>query len=673
MVSIGSSGPVQPQLVDAAARAHLLELIRRAPSFVPTWLRTRGDAGDALVRLFGAQIQPLLDRVNRLPEKALVEFLRVAGIQQLPGNIAAALLVFKATDGAPQAASVPRGFQVGANAADGSQGLVIFETSRGVDVIPGEIAQAAAQVGRLLTTVPDATAGTLFRPFGDRAIAGRAFLIGINSPIAPSRPVSLGFIVAAAPGAPPPVSAGGVQPPAIKLPPLLEWEVLDGASFVPVEVIVDETAGLARSGVVELRPPSRWRAGMPQGSDSDTALYWVRVRIVHGSYDEPPELTRVLLNAARADAAETIRSETLEHVSGSENQMRVARRPVIPGTLILEILEGAATGDLLDPESAGESLDEGATGVRRWTEVPDLSVHGPNDRVFVLDPLTGEVTFGDGRHGAALPPGFRHVRAASYRIGGGSRGAVDVDAITTLVSSAPFLRGVTNPERASGGVDMEFREAAILRGPEEIRARGRAVTERDYELLARRAAGASVARAHAVSGFHPVLPGAAIPGVVGVFVIPAGRVQGGPPVADEATLRAVAEYLAREVAPAGVDVVAAAPRFHRTRVEMRVQIADPAADVGEVVRRVIEELNLYFDPIRGGDDGSGWPFGGPIRYMALLRRVLTRVPSVSAIPRANLVLDGARFQSCVDVPISRQGLLWSESHEVTIELPEATA
>ena len=670
MVPDGPAGAVRPQLVEPAARAHLLELIARAPSFVPEWIRTPGDAGDALVRLFGSQVQPLIERVNRIPEKTLVEFLRIAGIQQLPGGTAEALLTLEASKGATSA-FVGRNFQIGAAPADGSQGLVVFETTRDVNVTPGTIAEAAVQQGRIVTAIDDPAKGEPFRPFGDRAIAGRAFLIGIEADAAPGPTVTLGFAVAAAPGSPPPVSAGGVQPAPVVLSPVLQWEVLDGTTYLPAEVIVDETSGFAVSGIVELQAPRVWRAGRPLGSDGDTNLFWVRVRIVHGSYEQPPELSRVMLNAVRAVAAETIRNETLEHVAGVEHVMRVARTPVIPGSLAIEIDEGAATGDLLDPDAP---FDGGATlqAVRMWTEVTDLSAYGPNDRVFTLDPLTGEVTFGDGHHGAALPRGFRHVTASSYRVGGGARGAVDAGAVKTLIHSAPFLRGATNPDRAAGGTDLEPRERAILRGPEEIRARGRAVTTRDYELMARRAPGASVARAHAVSGLHPVLPGVPIPGVVGVFVVPAGRVEGAP-VADEQTLRAVAGFLSESVAPAGVEVVAAAPRFHRVRAEVRVQIADPAADVGDTVRRVIEELNRYFDPIAGGDDESGWTFGGPVRHMPLLRRLLSRVATASAIPRINLVLDGARFASCTDVPISPQGLLWPDTHEVTVEAAERSA
>src|SRR6185369_16312567 len=120
-----------------------------------------------------------------------------------------------------------------------------------------------------------------------------------------------------------------------------------------------------------------------------------------------------------------------------------------------------------------------------------------------------------------------------------------------VLSSVPFIKKVTNPWPANGGLDTEKREQTLKRGPQEIRARGRAVTTADYALLAREAEGALIERAHAVSGLHPAFPGRPIPGVVGVFVVPPDRGEGPPPIADEDTLRAVATHLSKFAAPAG--------------------------------------------------------------------------------------------------------------------------
>jgi predicted phage baseplate assembly protein len=672
-----------PELVPSTPRPILRALGSRIAGFTPEWTRrTDDDAGVALIRLFGSQLQPLLERLDRLPEKAFVEHLRRAGVTGRPATAARVMLQLEAARGAPRSVLVPRGFQVGAAPADGSEGLAVFETESDLYVLPGEIAEVWVQEGRSFREVEEPAGPAPFRPFGDRPIAGRALLVGIASAVVPGPVCSLGIGVAAPPGAPPPASAGGLVPVPPPAAAVLRWEVFDGGAFDPAEVIADGTRSFQRSGVVELRVPRGWRSGRPAGLDGEDALYWLRLRLVHGTLAEPPSLSTLRLNVVPALAAETVQGEVLEHVPGRERVMRLRRTPVLPGSLVLEVFEGGASGDLFDlpeedpaavgavAENGGAEAAAGAGGdARRWREVSDLSAYGPADRVYTLDAATGEVTFGDGLHGAAVPPGFRNVRAVAYRVGGGRAGAVAADEVKTLLHSAPFLIRASNPLPASGGADAEPRTETLLRGPEEIRARERAVTERDYELLALAAPGAEAARAHAVSGLHPALGGLPIPGVVGVFVVPPDRGEG-PPTADEATLAAVADHLARRAAPAGVEVVAAPVRYHRVRAELRVVLADPSADVGRVLRRVLDALDDYFHPLTGGEEGRGWPFGGAVRHVPLLRRVLIRVPEVGAIPSLVLVVDGVRHPTCTDVAISAHGLLWPDGHEVVPETAE---
>ena len=108
----------------------------------------------------------------------------------------------------------------------------------------------------------------------------------------------------------------------------------------------------------------------------------------------------------------------------------------------------------------------------------------------------------------------------------------------------------------------------------------------------------------------------------------------------------------------------------KLRAELRVVLADPSADVGQALRRVLDELDAYFHPLTGGEDGRGWPFGGAVRHVPLLRRILSRVPEVAAIPGLGLGIDGVRHPTCTDVAISAHGLLWPDGHEVVPEAAE---
>lgn len=707
----GPLGP-QPQLAEAARQAVQAELLARRQGFTPQWTPRHGDAGLALVRLFSEQMEPVLERVNRLPEKAAVEFLGVAGIGPLPARAAETLLEFEVDDAAPRSVLVPRGFQVGASPAGGGE-PVTFETQRTLFAAPATITKLVSQRGVAFEELaqpeePDEP-GAGFRPFGRRSAAGMTLWIGLSPTEAEIGPtLTLGIGVAAPPASPPPVGLGGVVPLPVQPAPLLRWLVADGGRVEPAEVVLDETARLSRSGVVELRLPRRWRPSPPPGmrveAPAGTAAQgrWIGLRIIYGTFPKEPVLSYVRLNVARARAARTIRDEALAPVpNGDGRRWRLSQKPVLPGTLILEVDDGGSAGadesaasvsapvaSSAQQESASDALaaadsdstetpapaesggDAGSTDpggrrrVRRWREVETLATHGADAEVFVLDAAAGEVTFGDGRHGATPPPGFRHIRAASYQAGGGAAGSVEAGAASAMLSSARHLTAVKNPAPAAGGTDREAHAAALRRGPQELRSRGRAVTAGDYALLARRAAGADVRRAHAVSGLHPAAPGRPVPGVVAVFVVPPDPQNGTPPTPSEHALRAVAGFLSRDAAPAGVEVVAAAPRYHAVRVDTGVRI-DPAADAGETVGRILRTLDRYLHPLDGGDDGRGWPFGGTVRYAPLLRLVAS-VRGVAAVATLNLTADGFRLPACADYTPSPHSLLWPQGHEVAV-------
>jgi len=375
------------------------------------------------------------------------------------------------------------------------------------------------------------------------------------------------------------------------------------------------------------------------------------------------------LNTAEAVASRTIRDEVLQAIEDSDGQgFQLSQTPVVPGSVVIEVEESAVFEEsssleleFLEPELfVHRSGDEAQSGTT-WKEVNDLTEHGPDDRVFTLDSTTGVLSFGNGLNGKAVPPGFRNVVATRYSSGGGDVGEMEIGDVATLLSSVPFLTGATNEQRSTGGTNSESRLSAMRRGPQEIRARGRAVTTDDYALMALRTPGAKIARAHAVDGYDPRFPGAPIPGTVGVLIITPPQPDGAP-MPDEAMLRAVAEFLSGQVAPAGVEVVAGAPEFQGIRSEVSI-VVTPGADVGSTIRGVLAELDKYFDPLLGGDSGDGWPFGGKIRYTALLR-TLVRIPGVAAVPRVNLVLDGFRDPSCSDVAIRNNALLWPGGHQV---------
>ncbi len=166
---------------------------------------------------------------------------------------------------------------------------------------------------------------------------------------------------------------------------------------------------------------------------------------------------------------------------------------------------------------------------RQWEIVDSFADHGPDDRVVILDAAAGEIEFaplvrledGSLRAYGAMPAGpGRRSASANHAIGGGGDGNVRARTLTSLRSSIPFVRGVTNRHPASDGVDAESVDEAQVRGPLMLRTRSRAVTAEDFELLTREAA-PEIARVRSIPATS-----AADAGTVTVCIVPAAARDG---------------------------------------------------------------------------------------------------------------------------------------------------
>ena len=112
------------------------------------------------------------------------------------------------------------------------------------------------------------------------------------------------------------------------------------------------------------------------------------------------------------------------------------------------------------------------------------------------------------------------MRFTKYRTGGELKGNVGKNSVTVLKSSIPYVAEVKNAAPAIGGEDAETLEMLMVRGPQMLRARSRAVTTEDYEYLAKEAT-PEVARARCI----PPTPEevASGKGVIKVLLVPETR------------------------------------------------------------------------------------------------------------------------------------------------------
>jgi predicted phage baseplate assembly protein len=266
----------------------------------------------------------------------------------------------------------------------------------------------------------------------------------------------------------------------------------------------------------------------------------------------------------------------------------------------------------------------------------------------------------------ATPPKGATLRVRRYRTGGGSIGNVAPNTITVLQSPIPLVASVTNLLPALGGVDGESVEEAKVRGPLMLRTRNRAVTVEDFEFLARQAA-PEIARIKC-----SVDSTGADAGAVRVLIVPDAplyeqRIEFRDLVPDAETGRRIEQFL-EERRVIGTRVRIEPPSYLGIKVEAQVR-ARPTADPARVTQDALRALYRYFNPLVGGPDGTGWPFGRPVQ-LGEVYGILQSVRGLDFVEAAVVMrtnpITGETFDPQDRIDLAPTNLVFSYEHAVEV-------
>jgi predicted phage baseplate assembly protein len=465
-----------------------------------------------------------------------------------------------------------------------------------------------------------------------------------------------------------PAGGAGIDP---TLPPYM-WEASTGDAemrWAPCELESDTTRGLNSPGVIQLHLPRMGRL-----LANEQSLYWVRTRVIdHAGPNMPegmrpyrvsPRLRRVEAETwggtTPATHAQVIREEVLGRSDGAPGQRyELQMKPVLD-------------------RSPGEHVVVLSDGQRQhWTEVHDFADSRAVDRYYTLDSVTGEIRFGpairqpDGtmKLFGAIAPRFSTVIMSRYRYGGSQLGNVQAGVLNTLKTAIPYIDRVVNRRDAVGGLDAESLEAAMMRAPALLRSRERAVTESDFEFLTREAMRADVGRVKCLQP-RPSAAGRVVPGQIYVLVVPRvlrpeGFLEPGQLELPEETRLQLTDYLdERRLLTSRLNVRTPAYRWVSVHVRLRAQ---PGIETARVEREVLRVLYRYLNPLVGGPDGTGWPFGRDL-FVSDVYQSLQEAPFVQFIRNVEMRAarpGGAGTGNPLDtLEVVAHGVIASGIHEV---------
>lgn len=599
-----------PKLDDRHFQDLVDEAKKRIPHYTPEWTdHNVSDPGVTMIELFAWMTDILLYRLNRVPERHTIKFMEMLGITLQEPVPATAPVTFWLSAPQENPVVIPGGTEVASTQTETTPSI-IFTTDNDARVVLPQLNNILSRIaadkgkqyrGQNLRRIAAGFDG--FEAFSSMPQVDDALYFGFDNDLSHH---ILGFELACD-GA----GGAGIDP---TLPPVI-WEASTGDKeerWLPCDVDLDTTKGMNASGRIHIHLPD-----MGQYSVNNQKGYWVRVRVRDISaaeraegmrpYQTTPRLQKITVATwgitTPATHARMIRDEFMGQSDGTPGQpFKLQVTPVLhrqPGQTLL-----------VQPPNAEPQI---------WSEVTDFADSGAHDRHFTLDGVTGEVRLGpairqpDGtiKLYGAVPPRGANLIFQRYRTGGGQEGNVQAGILNTLKTSIPFVARIANRQPAWGGQDAESLEAAVMRAPKLLRSRDRAVTESDFEYLARQTPDVNISRVKCLQP-RPSEAGRVDPGKVYVLVIPRVPAPAGYLPADQLQLpeddqaRLMAYLDERRLLTTRLEIIPPAYHWISVRVQLR---PDPGANQAEVEAEVLARLYGFLNPITGGKDGEGWPFG----------------------------------------------------------------
>lgn len=416
----------------------------------------------------------------------------------------------------------------------------------------------------------------------------------------------------------------------------VDWEILEDAGHGRLRwgrlLAADEDGGgspdykLNSSGVLAFT--------MPEQIKEPAEGTWVRAlfRMPNGEDLPPlPPLTHLMLNTVNAVNLHAFRMEKFSGLGVPHQQVKLRHFPVFMHK------DESDQASMLSPDRFPDMrvwVIESDGQRREWRRAPgnSLLTASKDDRVFTVEPVEGQLTFGNGIRGKMAPVGNYNISVEVYHTVPGAVGNVGPGAVDTCEGFGDVVT-VRNILPASGGRNSESIDEIIRRAPSVLTSRDRAVTRLDFEIIAKESSG-EVARAACDGKMSD-------DGAVGIVVLPHKReTERVPDPFLAAGLKEhVRKYLARRCLVNVTPDVRLAT-FQDVDVALSVRLR-PNANIIQVREQAERWVARFLDPYTGGIDSQGWPFRGTL-YAQDFGRMVSDIADVRHVTGVQLyaVKDG---------------------------------
>lgn len=456
--------------------------------------------------------------------------------------------------------------------------------------------------------------------------------------------------------------------------PWMEWEALcreNGRLHWKPLKVEDGTDGLGLSGEWQWVGPVTMAGERLFGQER----YWIRAINRDGRISEayPNHPIAESLNINSLSVTQQI-SQVREMTIPADGIVLLTPTAFVDEEVWLDELDTMAPSErtvMLDaePENCYAELDSEGNTFRfwiRWKAVSSLADSGPDDRHYSPDRAGGMLRFGDGMRGRSPSEDRDRLARISFRTTAGAAGRVEANQITGMQLPIAYIDSVHNPKPAIGGSHTETMEAVLLRGPQRLKNRDRAVTAKDVEWIAREAF-PGIAKVKCLSNRNALLERS--PGSATLVACTDG---GFADAAQFPELRRAVEAELQQRAAGVLSVGGGIRVIEPAYLEVSVHATVAAESVGGLLpleRACNDKLTSFLNFMHGNTDGQGWNIGESL-HISLLYSLLHSVRGLLYIDRlyVHVVKIENGIRSDIDPANMNEfmhGLVMSGTHRIT--------
>lgn len=427
----------------------------------------------------------------------------------------------------------------------------------------------------------------------------------------------------------------------------LKWEISVLSDQDPWKEVFpkDNTHNFTKSGSLLFTGLEDWACSSIEAwpsQENESKYFWLCCTLLESEYEYPPRIEKISLNTAQVIQKKIVKDRPLGESNG------------LPGQ-VFELHEAQVLRGSLKLTLAGE----------KWTEVEDFDGSGPDSTHFILDSLKGEIRFGEGLRGKVPREGAK-ILVIEYESTKGEQGNLPAGSLWTTKEEMFEGLVIHNLKPAIGGKGEESVAEAFEHFNKDLRVPYRTVTSQDFEYIARETPGLRIAQAKAIPNFNPYSK-AEMEGSVTVVIIPFSPLDTlkDPPKPSRGFSTAVARHL-EEHRLLGTRVFVVSPEY--VQVEVTVTLGISKGFFEEKVKEaVIDKLNLFLHPAKGGTFGKGWPVGKSV-YRSELYKLIMGIEGVEFLEKISISAQkGADQDKNGDLKLtSKIATVYSGKHSVKI-------